>query len=235
MRMADAILFFAQCPPNIPKRAPTDVNPLLMEGSKMLLYNKQFNYNHMVVKRKSETIEVVNGISVHLSDTFETPENMKKAIDEARSAYEDNPTLPNKLDLLYADAEYAFASGAREDAVKRLKTELDAIREIPGSPEFLLKWMDTQTLLAEMLIRLKRPEEAYSYAETVLDIADKHFPDTLEQVYAEELYAAVCALVGETDEAEAYYKDALSRLKGEISSAESLKDNIEATLKSLEK
>lgn len=189
----------------------------------------------MVVKRKSETIEVVNGISVHLSDTFETPENMKKAIDEARSAYEDNPTLPNKLDLLYADAEYAFASGAREDAVKRLKTELDAIREIPGSPEFLLKWMDTQTLLAEMLIRLKRPEEAYSYAETVLDIADNHFPDTLEQVYAEELYAAVCALVGETDEAEAYYRDALSRLKGEISSAESLKDSIEATLKSLEK
>ena len=43
----------------------------------------------MVVKRKSETIEVVNGISVHLYDTFETPENMKKAIDEARSAYEE--------------------------------------------------------------------------------------------------------------------------------------------------
>ena len=55
----------------------------------MMLYNKQLKYNHMVVKRKSETIEVVNGISVHLYDTFETPENMKKAIDEARSAYEE--------------------------------------------------------------------------------------------------------------------------------------------------
>ena len=53
MRMADAILFFAQCPPNIPKRAPTDVNPLLMEGSKMLLYNKQFNYNHTLVSGKN--------------------------------------------------------------------------------------------------------------------------------------------------------------------------------------
>ena len=108
--------------------------------------------------------------------TFETPENMKKAVYEAQTAYENSPILPNKLDLLYADAEYAFASGAREDAVEHLKTELDAIKEIPGSPEFLLKWMDTKTLLAEMLIRLKRPEEAYSYAESVLDIADNHFP-----------------------------------------------------------
>ena len=55
----------------------------------MMLYTKQLKYNHMVVKRKSVTIEVVNGISVHLYDTFETPENMKKAIDEARSAYEE--------------------------------------------------------------------------------------------------------------------------------------------------
>ena len=92
--------------------------------------------------------------------------------------------LLNKLEMLYAEAEYALAFGDREDTVKHLKTELDAIKEIPGSPESLLKWMDAQTLLAEMLIRLKRPEEAYSYAESVLDIADNHFPNTLKQVYA---------------------------------------------------
>lgn len=149
-----------------------------------MLYNKQLKHNHMVVKRKSETIEMVNGISVHLYDTFETPENMKKAIDEARTAYENSPILLNKLEMLYAEAEYALAFGDREDTVKHLKTELDAIKEIPGSPESLLKWMDAQTLLAEMLIRLKCPEEAYSYAESVLDIADNHFPNTLKQVYA---------------------------------------------------
>lgn len=66
-------------------------------------------------------IDVVDGIDM----AVETKENLEKAAAEARTAYENNPSLPNKLDSLYAEAERQFAAGEREEAVKFLKDEVD--------------------------------------------------------------------------------------------------------------
>lgn len=69
----------------------------------------------------AQWIDVVDGVDM----AVETKENLEKAAAEARTAYENNPSLPNKLDSLYAEAERQFAAGEREEAVKFLKDEVD--------------------------------------------------------------------------------------------------------------
>ena len=103
-----------------------------------------------------------------------------------------------------------------------------------NDPSTLIKWMDTLSLLAEMLLRLKRPQEAMKYSDRVFELAENHFQDTTEFIYAEELYAMNCALLNEKDSAKDLYTDALSRIKGEMGSMQRLKDDIEDSLKSLE-
>lgn len=188
----------------------------------------------MVVKRKEEITEMDNGNVIRFYEPVETKENLEKAAKEAKTAYENNPNLSNKLGSLYAEAERQFAAGKREEAVKFLKDEVDDIHEMSNDPSTLIKWMDTLSLLAEMLLRLKRPEEAMTYSDRVFELAENHFQDTTEFIYAEELYAMNCALLNEKDSAKDLYTDALSRIKGEMGSMQRLKDDIEDSLKSLE-
>lgn len=188
----------------------------------------------MVIRRKEEITELDNDNEIHFYEPVETKENLEKAAAEAKTAYENNPTLPNKLDSLYAEAERQFAAGEREEAVKFLKDEVSVIHEMYDEPATLIKWMDTLSLLAEMLLRLKRPEEAMKYSDRVFELAENHFQDTAEFIYAEELYAMNCALLGERETAKDLYTDALSRLKGELGFMEHVKENIENSLKSLE-
>ena len=188
----------------------------------------------MVIRRKEEITEMDNDNEIHFYEPVETKENLEKAAAEAKTAYENNPTLPNKLDSLYTEADRLFAAGEREEAVKFLKDEVDVIHEMSNEPTTLIKWMDTLSLLAEMLLRLKRPQEAMEYSDRVFEIAENHFQDTAEFIYAEELYAMNCALLGEKDTAKELYTDALSRLKGELEFMEHVKENIENSLKSLE-
>ena len=188
----------------------------------------------MIVKRKEEITEMDNGNVIRFYEPVESKENLEKAAKEAKTAYENNPILSNKLGLLYAEAERLFAAGKREEAVKYLKDEVDDIHEMSDEPSTLIKWMDTLSLLAEMLLRLKRPEEAMTYSDRVFELAENHFQDTTEFIYAEELYAMNCALLGERETAKDLYTDALSRLKGELGSMRRLKDDIENSLKALE-
>ena len=188
----------------------------------------------MVVKRKEEVAEMDNGNVIRFYEPVESKENIEKAAREAKTAYENDPILPNKLGLLYAEAERQFAAGKREEAVKYLKDEVDVIHEMSNEPSTLIKWMDTLSLLAEMLLRLKRPQEAMKYSDRVFEIAENHFQDTTEFIYAEELYAMNCALLNEKDTAKELYTDVLSRIKEEMEFMENVKENTENTLKSLE-
>ena len=188
----------------------------------------------MVIKRKEEVAEMDNGNVIRFYEPVDSKENLEKAAREAKTAYENNPNLSNKLGSLYAEAERLFATGKREEAVKFLKDEVDDIHEMSNDTSTLIKWMDTLSLLAEMLLRLKRPEEAMTYSDRVFELAENHFQDTTEFIYAEELYAMNCALLGERDSAKDLYTDALSRIKGEMGSMQRLKDDIEDSLKSLE-
>lgn len=188
----------------------------------------------MIVKRKEEVAEMDNGNVIRFYEPVESKENLEKAAREAKTAYENNPNLSNKLGSLYAEAERLFAAGEREEAVKFLKDEVDDIHEMSNDPSTLIKWMDTLSLLAEMLLRLKRPEEAMKYSDRVYELAENHFQDTTEFIYAEELYVMNCALLGERDSAKDLYTDALSRIKEEMEFMENVKENIESSLKSLE-
>ena len=133
----------------------------------------------MIVRRKDEITEMDNGKEIHFYEPVETKENLEKAAKKAKTAYENNPNLPNKLDSLYTEADRLFAAGEREEAVKFLKDEVDLIHEMSDEPSTLIKWMDTLSLLAEMLLRLKRPEEAMKYSDRVFEFAENHFQVTI--------------------------------------------------------
>lgn len=96
-----------------------------------------------------------------------------------------------------------------------------------------MKWLDTNSLMAELLIREGELDEALDYAERVMECAENHFSGTLEYIYAEELYATVLALRGETEFAKEWYNDALDGLIGEMADMETLRKNIEKSLAEL--
>ena len=136
---------------------------------------------------------------------------------------------------LYATAEVSYAAGQREEAADYLESELEKITEIDSAPEVLLAFMDTTSLMAEFWMKLKHLDKALEYAKVVLDIAERHFPDTIELIYAQELYACVCTLRGDKETAKEYYSEAISRLQGELSEAQALLKNMKLSLADLEK
>lgn len=107
------------------------------------------------------------------------------------------------------------------------------IHDLDNEPETLMKWLDANSLMAEMLIREKDLDKAMKYADVVIECAENHFAGTLEYIYAEELYATVLALRGETEFAKEWYNDALDGLIGEIADMETLRENIEKSLAEL--
>lgn len=189
----------------------------------------------MVIKRTEEVVEMPNGNRVHCYENHTTLDELKKAADEALGEYEKEPSLKNQLATLYATAEVSYAAGQREEAANYLESELEKITEIDSAPEVLLAFMDTTSLMAEFWMKLKHLDKALEYAKVVLDIAERHFPDTLEQIYAQELYACVCTLRGDKETAKEYYSEAISRLQGELSEAQALLKNMKLSLADLEK
>lgn len=187
----------------------------------------------MIVKRKEETIELENGTRLHCIDKITPKGELQQTMEDAKKAYEDNPILPNKLDYLYAKADNLFANDKREEAIEYLQGELEMIHDLNDNPPTLLKWIDVNSLMAEMLIRVKDLDGALKYADTVIECAEENFYDTLEFVYAEELYGTVLILRGEYDKGEKWISDALSRIDTEIQDAEQLKANMEKTIKQL--
>ena len=189
----------------------------------------------MGIKRTEEVVEMPNGNRVHCYENHTTLDELKKAADEALGEYEKDPSVKNQLATLYATAEVSYAAGQREEAADYLESELEKITEIDSAPEVLLAFMDTTSLMAEFWMKLKHLDKALEYAKEVLDIAERHFPDTLEQIYAQELYACVCTLRGDKETAKEYYSEAISRLQGELSEAQALLKNMKMNLADLEK
>ena len=76
-------------------------------------------------------------------------------------------------------------------------------------------------------------DKSIKYADVVIECAENHFAGTLEYIYAEELYATVLALRGETEVAKKWYNDALERLVGKMADMKTLRENIEISLAGL--
>lgn len=174
-----------------------------------------------------------NGTSLHCFDTVATEKELKANMEDAEKAFKNNSSLSNKLYWLYAKADYSHATGNRKAAIKYLRDELDMIHDLDNAPETLLKWLDVNSLMAEMLIREKKLDKAMKYADVVIECAENHFPGTVEYIYAEELYATVLALSNETKIAKRWYNDALDGVKGEMAGIEKLRRNIETSLAEL--
>lgn len=188
----------------------------------------------MIIKReKEETIKMKNGTTLHCFDTVASEKELKADMEDAEKAFKNNSCLSNKLYWLYAKADYSHATGNRKAAIKFLRDELEMIQDLPNDPETLLGWLDVNSLMAELLIREGELDEAMKYADVVIECAENHFSGTLEYIYAEELYATVLALSGETKVAKKWYNDALDGIKGEMADMERLKRNIERSLAEL--
>lgn len=180
-----------------------------------------------------ETIKMDNGVVVHFYDNTDTLENLKKYEEDYRKKYENNPSLMYKIDYDYAKAERIQAEGDMEGAEKFLSSEIDSFTDITTEPWTLLRLMDILTLEAELLLRLKRPSEALTYAERVNRIAFEHFDDTVEMLYSAELYGSCLQACGKDKDAIEIYTNTLKDIEREITGLEELRAGIKANLSEL--
>lgn len=139
--------------------------------------------------------------------------------------------LITRLQDLYEKAENLFNDDKGNEAAELLKQEIPAketVAEIPGA---IISWLDATSLLANILLLLSRPTEALEYGRSVYEAAILYLPDTLEQIYATELYANCLYGVGKIDEAKEMFSKAFRGIETEISEAEVLRDGIKEKLK----
>ena len=174
-----------------------------------------------------------NGVDVHFYDNTDSLENLKKYEEEYKKDYDNNPCLLYKIDYVYAKAERMQAEGDINGAEKFLSVEIDSITDVTTEPSTLLRLMDVLTLEAELLLRLKRPYEALTYAERVNRIALEHFEGTVELLYAAEVYGNCLQACGKDKDAEKIYTYTLNEIEHEISDLEDLRDEIKANMKEL--
>ena len=191
----------------------------------------------MVIKRNEkqvhETIKMDNGVVVHFYENTDSIENLKKCEEEYKKDYENHPCLLYNIDYAYAKAERMQAEGDIKGAEKFLSSEIDGLTDITTEPNTLLRMMDILTLEAELLLRLKRPFEALTYAERVNRIAFDHFEDTVEMLYAAEVYGNCLQACGKDKDAKEIYTDTLIGIEHEIADLEDLRDGIKANLEEL--
>ena len=139
--------------------------------------------------------------------------------------------LITRLQDLYEKAENLFNDDKGNEAAELLKQEIPAIDSVAEIPGAIIPWLDATSLLANILLLSSRPDEALEYGRSVYEAAILYLPDTLEQIYATELYASCLNGVGKIDEAKEMFSKALHGIETEISEAESLRDGIKKKLK----
>lgn len=189
----------------------------------------------MIIKRK-ETIVNINDINLHFFDEADrTLDELRTIEADAKKAYDNNPNLSNKLLWIRAKAEYMFGDGKQEDAVKYLRAEIDKLSVIEDAPEVLHKILDVYELCIDYLLRLKRPQEAFDLANSMMDIADNNFEDTFDYARCEGLYGICCMAIGDKKQAQEFLQDAMVRVKDALAEMESLRDSLEHNLGALNK
>ena len=139
--------------------------------------------------------------------------------------------LITSLQNLYEKAENLFNDDKGNEAAELLKQVIPAIDSVEKVAGAIIPWLDATSLLANILLLLSRPTEALEYGRSVYEAAILYLPDTLEQIYATELYASCLNGVGKIEEAEEMFSKALSAIELELSDAESLRDGIKEKLK----
>lgn len=139
--------------------------------------------------------------------------------------------LITRLQNLYEKAENLFNDGKGTEAAELLKQDIPAIDSVAEIPGAIIPWLDATSLLANILLLLSRPTEALEYGRSVYEAAILYLPDTLEQIYATELYASCLNGVGKIDEAKEMFSKALRGIETEISEAGVLRDGIKVKLK----
>lgn len=139
--------------------------------------------------------------------------------------------LITRLQDLYEKAENLFNDDKGNEAAELLKQEIPAIEKVAEIPGAIIPWLDATSLLANILLLSSRPDEALEYGKSVYEAAILYLPDTLEQIYATELYANCLYGVGKNEEAREMFNKALRGIETEISEAEVLRDGIKAKLK----
>ena len=136
-----------------------------------------------------------------------------------------------RLQEVYDQAESLFNDGKGTEAAELLKQEIPAKERVAEIPGAIIPWLDATSLLANILLLSSRPDEALEYGSSVFETTILYLPDTLEQIYATELYASCLNGVGKIEEAEEMFSKALSAIELELSDAESLRDGIKEKLK----
>ena len=187
-------------------------------------------------KSFEEKLELKDGRTLHLTFNQANDDDMAEYLDWCKEEYAKEPNITNNLRLLYAQAEYDFAvNGDGEKAVKDLLAGLseETDREVDNAA-CILAYMDTASLLVEILLRRERIDEALVWGEKVYNIACTNFPETVEIAYAQELYACCLYAAGRVDEAKDMFTDALVGIETEISEAEVLRDGIKANMEELD-
>lgn len=139
--------------------------------------------------------------------------------------------LITRLQDLYEKAENLFNDDKGNEAAELLKQEIPAIDSVAEIPGAIIPWLDATSLLANILLLSLRPDEALEYGRSVYEAAILYLPDTLEQIYATELYASCLNGVGKIDEAKEMFTEAFRGIETEISEAENLRDGIKKKLK----
>ena len=139
--------------------------------------------------------------------------------------------LITRLQEVYDQAENLFNDDKGNEAAELLKQEIPAIDKVAKIPGAIIPWLDATSLLANILLLLSRPDEALEYGKSVYEVAILYLPDTLEQIYATELYASCLNVVGKIDEAKEMFNKALWAIELELSEAEVLRDEIKEKLK----
>ncbi len=138
--------------------------------------------------------------------------------------------LITSLQNLYEKAENLFNDDKGNEAAELLKQEIPAIEKVAEIPGAIIPWLDATSLLANILLLSSRPTEALEYGKSVYEAAILYLPDTLEQIYATELYASCLNGVGKIEKAEEMFSKALCGIETEISEAEVLRDGIKVKL-----
>lgn len=104
--------------------------------------------------------------------------------------------LITRLQDLYEKAEYLFNDDKGNEAAELLKQVIPAIDSVEKVAGAIIPWLDATSLLANILLLLSRPTEALEYGRSVYEAAIFYLPDTLEEIYATELYASCLYGVG---------------------------------------
>ena len=131
-----------------------------------------------------------------------------------------------RLQDLYEKAENLFNDDKGNEAAELLKQEIPAIEKVAEIPGAIIPWLDVTSLLGNILLSLSRPSEALEYGKAVYEAATLYLPNTLEEIYAEELLGNCYWETGDMDAAVKLWKSAKERLDYEIEQAGDLRDGI---------